>query len=203
MHFLETCFFFSDFFLLKLILGGQFFRFLPCVFFFFSACIRQRGTDGGEDRGIVGGSPATPRRLEVVLQPVRFFDLTPGAIAGIYAESAGARGGPGQGRHSNVGAGSGTGTRRRIIVQWHSHRRPAGDGTPSDRRRSGLPTKSRGPSFTFASRCLKLTALNGTTPSGCPPQTTVPFLPHDDFEMSPEIQKATGSRSVQQLNGRS
>lgn len=196
MHFLETCFFFSDFFfLLKLILGGQFLSF----FLAFSSSSTQpafdRGTDGGgEDRGIVGGSPAAaPRRLEVVVQPVRFFDLTPGTIAGIYAESAGARGGPDQGRHSNVGAGSGTGTRRRwIIVLWHSHRRPA---AASDDRRSGLSTKSRGPSFTFPSRCLKLATLNGTAPSGCPPQTTVPFQPHDDFEMSPQIQKATGSVS--------
>lgn len=139
----------------------------------------------GKDRGIVGGSPAAaaaPRRLEVVdvVQPVRFFDLTPGAIAGIYAESAGARGGPGQGRHSNVGAGSGTRTRRRrIIVQWHSHRRPA--ASEGDRRGSGLSSESRGPSFAFVSRCLK--TCNSTTPSGCPPQTAAPFLPHDDFVM--------------------
>lgn len=47
MHFLETCFFFSDFFffLLKLILGGQFLSFfLAFCFFFDSVCIRQRGT---------------------------------------------------------------------------------------------------------------------------------------------------------------
>lgn len=49
MHFLETCFFvFGDFlFFLKLILGGQFLSFFLAVSFsFFSACIRQRGTDG-------------------------------------------------------------------------------------------------------------------------------------------------------------
>lgn len=110
---------------------------------------------GGEDRGIVGGSPAAaPRRLEVVVaQPVRFFELTPAVR--VIAESAGARGGPGQfqiGRHSNVGAGSGTGTRRSIIVQWHSHRRPAasaGAGRPPSEGRpsSGVPSDSRGPSF--------------------------------------------------------
>lgn len=52
MHFLETCFFvFGDFlFFLKLILGGQFLSFFLAVSSsFFSACIRQRGTDG-EDR---------------------------------------------------------------------------------------------------------------------------------------------------------
>lgn len=127
MHFLETCFFvFGDFlFFLKLILGGQFLSFFLAVSSsFFSACIRQRGTDGRTARtGIVGGSPAgAPRpRLGEVVQPVRFFDLTPAvraAIAGIYAESdagADARGGPGQiqiGRHSNVGADSGVGTQR-------------------------------------------------------------------------------------------
>lgn len=125
MHFLETCFFvFGDFlFFLKLILGGQFLSFFLAVSSsFFSACIRQRGTDG-EDRNRVGGSPAgAPRpRLGEVVQPVRFFDLTPAVratIAGIYAESdagADARGGPGQiqiGRHSNVGADSGVGTQR-------------------------------------------------------------------------------------------
>lgn len=72
--------------------------------------------------GIVGGSPASaPRpRLGEVVQPVRFFDLTPAvraAIAGNYESDAGsdARGGPGQiqiGRHSNVGADSGVGTQR-------------------------------------------------------------------------------------------
>lgn len=117
-----------------------------------SSCQPAFDKEGRGPGGIVGGSPAAPRRLEVVdvVQPVRFFDLTPAvrAIAGIYGESAaGARGGPGQiqiGGHSNVGVGSGTGTGRRIIVLWHSHRCPA--ASEGDRRRSGLP---RGPYFAF------------------------------------------------------